>query len=91
VVIRASGYRVISKSGHHFHTFQALAAADRRFAKAAANFDAARSKRNDFSYDRPVAITETDADDLLQAVVQFQREADKWIRSRKGGHPSLFG
>jgi hypothetical protein len=71
IVVRASGYRVISKSGHHYHTFQALLAADHKFAKSAANFDTARSKRNDFSYDTPVSISETDADDLLQAVLRF--------------------
>jgi hypothetical protein len=82
IVIRASGYRVISKGGHHFYTFQALAAADPSFAKAAANFDAARSKRNDFSYDTPVPISDTDADDLMEAVKQFQQDAEQWIRAR---------
>jgi hypothetical protein len=79
VVIRASGYRVISKTGHHYFTFQALEAADTAFVMAAAHFDAARRKRNDFSYDTPVSISETDADELLQAVQQFQQDAEKWV------------
>jgi hypothetical protein len=81
-VIRACGYRVTSKGGHHYYTFRALEAADLTFAKAAANFDAARSKRNDFSYDTPITISDTDADDLIQAVKQFQQDAESWIHTK---------
>ena len=81
IVIRASGYRVISKTGHRYFTFQALETADSAFIKAAAHFDAARRKRNDFSYDMPVTISETDADELVQAVQQFRQDAEKWIHA----------
>jgi hypothetical protein len=81
IVIRASGYRVISKGGHHFYTFQALAAAGTLFAKAAAVFDSARSKRNDFSYDTPVPVSDTDADDLVGEVEHFLLDAENWIRA----------
>ena len=47
---------------------------------AAAYFDAARRKRNDFSYDTPISVSETDADELVETVQQFQLEAEKWIR-----------
>ena len=86
IVIRSCGYRVASRTGHHYFTFQALEAADAAFAKAAANFDAARSKRNDFSYDTPIVISDTDADDLVKAVKQFQHDAEKWIAAKD---PSL--
>ena len=86
VVIRASGYRVTARNGHHYYTFQGLEAADSSFARDAANFDAARSKRNDFSYDAPVAVSETDANDLAESVKQFQKDVENWIRSR---HPML--
>src|SRR3954471_19318310 len=46
LVVRAAEYRVISKGGHHYYTFVALETTDATFAKAAAYFDAARSKRN---------------------------------------------
>ncbi len=82
IVIRASGYRVTSKTGHHWVTFQALEAANSAFLMAAAHFDAARRKRNDFSYDTPISISETDADELVAAVKQFQLDAEKWIRAR---------
>jgi hypothetical protein len=81
-VIRASGYRVISKAGHHYFSFQALESADSAFIKAAVHFDAARRKRNDFSYDTPVSISDTDADELVQAVQQFQHEIEQWIHAR---------
>ena len=80
VVVRASGYRVIAKTGHHYFTFQALQAADPAFAKMAVYFDSARDTRNDFSYDAPVPISDTDADDLVKAVEQFLQDAEAWIR-----------
>jgi hypothetical protein len=82
VTIRASGYRVIAKSGHHYFTFQALQAVDAAFHKMAIYFDSARNLRNDFSYDSPTVISDTDADDLLQAVEQFQRDAEEWIKAK---------
>lgn len=85
-VVRASGYRVVAKSGHHYFTFQALQASDPAFKPMAVYFDRARDKRNDFSYDSPGIISDTDAEDLLSAVLQFVADAELWISSR---HPSL--
>lgn len=86
IVVRASGYRVISKSGHHYFTFQGFQASDRSFVKMAIYFDTARDKRNDFSYDAPILISDTDADDLVKAVEQFQQDAEAWIKAK---HPAL--
>lgn len=86
IVVRAIGYRVIAKNGHHYFTFQALQAADPTFLKAAVYFDSARHTRNDFSYDAPISVSSTDADDLLDSVEQFQRDAEGWIRAT---YPSL--
>ena len=80
IVVRACGYRVISKGGHHYYTFQALEAADPGFAKLAVYFDTARSKRNDFSYDTPVTVSDTEADDLVRSVIQFRNDVGAWIR-----------
>lgn len=82
VVVRASGYRVVAKTGHHYFTFQAMQAADPAFVKMAIYFDSARDTRNDFSYDAPVPISDTDADELVKAVEQFQRDAEIWIRAK---------
>jgi hypothetical protein len=80
IVVRASGYRVTAKSGHHYFTFQALQAADPAFLKTSIYFDIARDRRNEFSYDAPVSISDTDADDLVKAVEQFQSDAEAWIK-----------
>jgi hypothetical protein len=86
VVVRACGYRIVARGGHHYYTFQALEAADAIFARAAAAFDAARSKRNDFSYDTPVPVSETETKDLIADVLAFQNEAEAWITAR---YPAL--
>jgi hypothetical protein len=82
-VVRASGYRVIAKHGHHYYTFQALQASDPVFATIAAYFDRARDNRNNFSYDSPTAISETDAEDLVNAVVQFVNDVEAWVTSNR--------
>ena len=82
IVIRASGYRVVAKNGYHYFTFQALQASDDSFAKLAVYFDHARDRRNDFSYDAPVLISDTDAEELVSVVKQFQKDAEVWIRAK---------
>ena len=82
MVVRANGYRVIAKNGHHFFTFQALQASGQNFVKMAIYFDGARDKRNDFSYDAPVLLSDTDADELIKAVDQFLRDVEAWIRTK---------
>jgi len=86
IVVRASGHRVIAKSGHHYYTFQALQVSDPAFVKMAIYFDAARDMRNDFSYEAAVLISDTDADDLLKAVEQFRLDAEAWIKAK---YPAL--
>ena len=83
MVVRASGHRVIAKNGHHYYTFQAMEAADAAvFGPAAIYFDAARSKRNDFSYDAPVSVSNTEADDLLHEGTRFRLSVEKWIGAK---------
>lgn len=82
MAIRANGYRVVAKNGHHFFTFQALQASAPNFVKMAIYLDSARDKRNEFSYDAPAQISNTDADELVEAVTKFQRDIEAWIRSK---------
>jgi uncharacterized protein (UPF0332 family) len=86
LVVRAAGYRITAKGSHHYYTFAALEITDGAFAKTAAYFDSARSKRNDFSYDSPVPISDTDADELVRTAKQFAQQAETWIKTK---HPSL--
>jgi hypothetical protein len=82
VVVRASGYRIIAKTGHHYFTFQALQASDPAFVKTAIYFDKARDMRNDFSYEAVVLISDTDADELVEAVEQFRQGSEAWIKAK---------
>lgn len=86
IVIRACGYRVSAKAGHHYYTFQALQAVDPNFVTVAAYFDRARDKRNDFSYDAAAHVSDTDAEELLKTVKQFSKDAEEWIFKH---YPSL--
>jgi hypothetical protein len=86
LVIRASGYRVIAKNGHHYFTFQGLETADKAFAKTAAYFDSARSKRNDFSYDAPVTVADSEALELIDTVEKFLSQVEAWVLAKD---PSL--
>lgn len=86
MLVRASGFRVTSRAGHHYFTFQALRAVDSCFAKTAVYLDSARDRRNEFSYDSPAPVSDTDADELLDAAEQFGRDVEKWIKTH---HPAL--
>lgn len=83
---RASGYRVISKGGHHYYTFQALSSVDPQFDPTATFLDQCRSKRNDFSYDSPITVTDTEADDLLNTAQQLRTDVEAWLSAK---HPTL--
>lgn len=72
--------------GGHYFTFVALETADAAFATQAAGFDAARSKRNEFSYDDSDVVTNTESDELLKEAKQFQQDVEKWIAVK---NPSL--
>src|SRR4051794_37929115 len=82
LAVRAAGYRVIAKNGHHYFTFQGLETADKAFVKTAAYFDSARTKRNDFSYDAPVEVAESEALELIDTVRKFLQQVEAWVRAR---------
>jgi hypothetical protein len=81
ILIRATGNRV-GKTGHHYYTFQALMRLDPKFAQRAVYFDGARDKRNDFSYDTPSPPSDTDAEDLVEAVNKFMDDAEAWLAAK---------
>jgi hypothetical protein len=85
MIARAAGYRP-SKAGGHYNTFLALDAADPAFAALSAYFDGCRIKRNVSEYDMAGGVTETEADELLNAVEQFAIDAEAWIQTH---HPQL--
>jgi hypothetical protein len=85
MVVRAEGYRPRSVGGH-YNTFLALEAADPIFSTLSAYFNDCRMIRNESEYDVAGGISDTDADQLLQAVRRFATDAEAWIANR---HPHL--
>jgi hypothetical protein len=81
MIVRAEGYRPRSVGGH-YNTFLALEAADSKFGTLSAYFNDCRMLRNECEYDFAGGVTETDADQLLQAVKQFAIDVEKWIAVR---------
>lgn len=85
MVVRAWGYRPRS-IGRHYNTFLALEAAEPRFAALSAYFDGCRTQRNISEQTGAGTVTETEAEDLLNAVRQFAVDAEEWI---KGHYPQF--
>ncbi|MDE2263058.1 MAG: hypothetical protein KGL45_11090 [Gammaproteobacteria bacterium] len=85
MIVRAAGYRP-RKVGGHQNTFLALETADPAFSLSSAYFDGCRVKRNTTEYDLAGAITDTEADALLNAVQRFAVDVEDWIRAH---HPEF--
>lgn len=81
IIVRAAGYRPRSAGGH-YNTFVALEVAEPGFAALSVYFDGCRIKRNASEYTLAGAVSETDADGLLQTVQQFAIDAEAWVRAR---------
>lgn len=79
MIVRAAGYRPKTVGGH-YNTFLALEAADPAFAALSAYFDGCRIKRNVSEYEFAGAVSDTDAEGLLEAVRKFAKEAEAWIK-----------
>lgn len=78
LIVRESGYRPRTVGGH-YNTFLALDAADPAFTAASAYFDGCRMKRNASEYDFAGGVSDTEAEGLLTAVLQFAADAEAWI------------
>ena len=86
MVIACAGYRVVGQR-HHSTTFSVLPLVlDPNVADLASYFDLCRRKRNVLDYDLAYVATETEADDLLAKVREFQNIAEEWIVKN---HPTL--
>jgi hypothetical protein len=85
ILVRAEGYRPKSLGGH-YNTFLALQEADPTFTTLSTYFDGCRMKRNGCEYDFAGGVSDTDADGLLKAVLQFKMDAEAWMKSH---HPTL--
>lgn len=79
IAIACAGYR-IKGQGAHQATFAALKLAMGPGAAAAATYlDRCRRKRNQLSYEAAGIVSETEADELLSQVVDFEKLVESWI------------
>lgn len=80
IAIACAGYRVTSGAGHHQKTFEAVKIALGKPSKALTDyFDACRRKRNHIDYDASEVVTDTEAQELLEKVEEFQEMVEAWI------------
>lgn len=83
MVVRAEGYRVTSRGGAHFNTFEALRAVSASILASRADyFDDCRRKRNEASYE-VVHVTQTEADELLLEAQAFREDLEHWLAEAK--------
>jgi hypothetical protein len=86
IVVRACGYRA-KQPRAHYNTFLALEAADpETFSIHAAYFDTCRTVRNELSYDGPEGVSETELEEILRLVPEFERTVEAWLARN---HPEL--
>lgn len=86
--LHASGYRTNSNvPGHHANTVQSLEHTIGADAALLRKFDTFRRKRNQISYDAPLAVSGPEAADMLALAEQLRRDVEVWIRAK---HPALI-
>lgn len=77
----------MSGLGHHYTTFRAveLALGDEA-SSFVSYFEQCRKKGNQVDYDIVDVVTDADADDLLEKVMEFETFVNRWIAKR---HPEF--
>jgi len=83
-VMAAEGYRATHQpGGHHAAMFEFLErVADGRWQPQAEQFDDARKKRNKAAYERFGLVSDTEAEQLLEAARVFLAEVRDWLQSK---------
>ncbi len=87
IVLHASGYRAISKIGHHWITIMLIPefmGNDQRARQRI--FNDAREKRNITDYDYAGHISEEEVETLLKEVKKFKTDVLSWLKKQ---HPKL--
>ena len=83
VLLYAEGYKA-ERTLQHYRTIQALPlilGQDRK--KDAEYLDSCRSKRNIVEYDYVGAATEQDADELIEFVVELEKDVREWLKEHQ--------
>jgi hypothetical protein len=86
MAIACAGYRVKNGAGHHLKTFEAVK--EIIGANNAENlmdyFDLCRRKRNKIDYDSAEVVTKSEAEELFEKTLEFQKIIEAWIEQN---HP----
>lgn len=86
MVIACEGYRVAPAAGHHQLTLEAAAHALGSASRALLDyFDLCRRKRNLIDYDAAEVASETEAEELLNRVREFDDIVEAWISRNHSG------
>lgn len=86
ILLYAEGYKA-ERALQHYRTIQALTLILGLERKNDANYlDTCRAKRNIVEYDYIGAVTENDADELIEFVKQLKDEVETWLEKE---HPNL--
>jgi hypothetical protein len=86
ILLYTEGYKA-ERTLQHYRTIQALTLILGSERKNDANYlDACRAKRNIVEYDCIGAVTENDADELIEFVKQLKDEVEAWLEKE---HPEL--
>ncbi len=84
--LAAAGFRATGV-GQHYHVIHSLAHTIGADAAVIRQLDEFRKKRNMALYERAYAISETEADGMVQLARQLQTMILEWFRN---SHPSLL-
>lgn len=80
VVLRSAGYRASTKVGHHWATFTVLPEILGDDSRDIANyFNDCRTKRNTIEYTDSGAITQQEAQRLIQEVLALKTKVHSWL------------
>ncbi len=80
--LAAAGYRA-TRDQKHYRTIAALPLLLGREANELADFlDQCRTKRHDVTYESLSAVTDAEADDLIEGVQELERLVRRWLRKR---------
>jgi len=84
--LAASGYRAV-REVHHYRIIQSLALTLEADLSLLEQFDRFRKKRNIGGYERAGAVSDMEANEMLNLAKMLREDVEKWIRVN---HPELL-
>ena len=88
IVLHCSGYRTIGVARHKT-VFESLPhVMGTRYQNLARYYDSCRRKRNVAEYHQPDQISDSELQELIESVAEFQKQVYQWLQDN---HPKLLG